>query len=200
MSEVERLAELKRKLEEEKEKLQQKIEEINLILQLIDSFLRERSFVTAEKLLETESLEEKAEVVEKPEHPEKAPILKREIELFRYQGKVILKAEITPDYARIYIDPEAKIPIESGPIRYLIRLFDKYVDEDLRLIKAGSLDSDKKFTYIIDEEGGYLTRIELLNYASGDRLRNILGKIRWAVKTLLKESEAEGSKEEGTSA
>jgi len=177
LSDVEKLAELKKRLEDEREKLLERINEITLLLQLIDAYLREQSFVSAEKLLK----EETTRRVEK-----KVP--KRELEVLRFRGKVILKGEVTPDSITIYVDPEAKIPMNSGPIRYLIKLLDKHMEDDLKLIKDGLLSSDKKLTYIIDEENGNLSKIKVINYNTNKRLRDILSNVRWAVRTLLRES------------
>ena len=180
-SEVERLANLKKKLEEERKKLLNRVDEITLMLQLIDASLTQQSFVSAEELA-------KKEMPKKEEKPIITP--KRSIGLLSFKGKMVLKAEVSPETADISIAPEARVPVESGPIRYLIKLFDRYVREDLEMIRKGSLNSDKKFTYIIDEKDGNLTRITLLNYNSNERLRDIFGKVKWAVRTLLKEFES----------
>lgn len=194
MSEVERLANLKKKLEEERSRLLERVDELNLVIRIIDTILEEKSYVPADKLLagETGADEERRVTPEVQALPaestaKKVP-MRRKVEVLRWGGRTIAEAEIGPDVAVITVSPEAKVPVDSGPVRYIIRLFDKYVDEDLAKIREGALNSERKFTYIVDEEGGYLSKIEIINYNTESRLRDILGKIRWAVKTLIKET------------
>lgn len=177
MSDVEKMAKIKLRLENEKEALLEKIGEIDELMKLIDEKLKGISYITAEELIE-----EKAEEEVKVEEPS------RTVDLLKIGEKTALMANITPSTLTLSIDPSFNVALNSRPMKYLLKTCDSYIEEDYKMIQSGEIKQEEKLSYSVVEEEGNLQSLKVHNYRSDERLRDILGKAKWAVRTVIRES------------
>lgn len=193
MSDIEDIAKIKLRLERERNRLRNRLSELDSLIQIVDEKLKKISFTTAEELLEEREEEVSEEVSEAVETFPKEEVLGRSIELLKVGGEDALTAMITPEALMLRINPMFSVQSSSRPINYVLKTLDSYIEEDLKRIQRGELVSDDKLVYTIEEEEGLLRELKIMNYRSEDRMRDIMGKARWAVKTMIKEAEKEGS-------
>ncbi len=193
MSDIEDIAKIKLRLERERNRLRNRLSELDSLIQIVDEKLKKISFTTAEELLEEKEAEESEEVPKAVETFPKEEVLGRRIELLKVGGEDALTAMITPEALMLRINPMFSIQFNSRPVNYVLKTLDSYIEEDLTRIQRGDLVSDDKLVYTIEEEEGLLRELKIMNYRSEDRMRDIMGKARWAVKTMIKEAEKEGS-------
>jgi len=177
---INKLIELRNKLEREIEELRERINQLEEYIKAIDSVISAKSFVSAEELIEKETVREKEEV------RETKPPLRKDV-LFRWQGRPYAWVEIYDDKVVIRIDKELRLPVEDRLVKYLRREMDKYHEEDLEKIAKGFMDRKMQFMYLIDEEEGYLTYVEFIDHGIEERRNDLLRKILWALKTHAKE-------------
>ncbi|MFQ5710964.1 MAG: hypothetical protein ACE5GD_04195 [Candidatus Geothermarchaeales archaeon] len=177
LSDVEKMAKIKLRLENEKEALLEKIGEIDELMKLIDEKLKGISYITAEELIE-----EKAEEEVKVEEPS------RTVDLLKIGEKTALMANITPSTLTLSIDPSFNVALNSRPMKYLLKTCDSYIEEDYKMIQSGEIKQEEKLSYSVVEEEGNLQSLKVHNYRSDERLRDILGKAKWAVRTVIRES------------
>ncbi len=171
---LERLVELREKLASRIEELEKEIEDLRNMIRVLD------------RLIEGESFKPAIDVMEEVEKLEERPV--RRERFFVWNGKEYAWINIYEHKVVIDISPELKLPIEHKLVNYLKRELDKYFEEDLRLEQEGKIDPKKRFIYTIDEEGGFLTQVEFLDYGDEQRRRDLLGKIRWVLRTFAKEN------------
>jgi len=175
---------MKLKLEKRRERLKANLEEVDSILEIIDERLRSVSFSTADEILEAE--EPRVEVVAPKEEP-------RNVELLRVGSDVIASAEILSYRVKMKVHSPFRISLDTRPLRYLIRSLDGYVEDDLRMMKQGDLEEGDKLNYSVAEEEGDLRELRVNNYRSDERLKDIMGKARWAIRTVFSETQTAGT-------
>ncbi|MFQ5872033.1 MAG: hypothetical protein ACE5IB_07735, partial [Candidatus Geothermarchaeales archaeon] len=83
--------------------------------------------------------------------------------------------------------------LDTRPLRYLIRSLDGYVEDDLRMVKQGDLEEGDKLNYSVREEEGDLRELRVNHYRSDERLKDIMGKARWAIRTVFSETQTAGT-------
>lgn len=173
--ELEKLVELRRRVEEKIESLRSELEELNLMIKLID------------KLIENSSYKPAIELAEKPvEKIEERPV-KREV-LFTWRGKSLAWVEIYLDRVIVDISPETNLPLDHKLVAYIKRELDKLFEEDLEKESKGEIEAGKRFIYTMDEKDGLLTQIEFIDHGNEARRRDLLGKIRWVLRTYAREN------------
>jgi hypothetical protein len=123
---------------------------------------------------------------EKEEVAEERVPLRKDV-LFRWRGEIYAWVEIYDNKVVVKIDKRLKLPVEDRLVKYLRREMDKYHEEDLEKIAKGFLDSKMQFTYLMDEEEGFLTLIEFVDHGIEERRNDLLRKILWALRTHAKE-------------
>ena len=171
---IEKLIELRGKLERRLEELEGEIDDIKNMISLIDKIIEGISFKPA------------IEVMEKEKAIEERPI--RRERFFIWEGKEYAWINIYENRVIIDVSQDLKLPIEHKLVNYLKRELDKYFEEDLKRGEEGKIDPKKRFIYTLDEEGGNLTQIEFIDYGDEQRRRDLLGKIRWVLRTYAKEN------------
>jgi hypothetical protein len=193
MSDIEDIAKIKLRLERERERLKNRLNELDSLIQIVDEKLRKISFTTAEEMLvEKEAEEVIGEAAEAVEVPTEAEAVGRRIELLKVGGEDALTADVTRKALVLRVNPMFRVQSSSRPVNYVLKTLDSYIEEDLKRIQMGDLGLDEKLTYTMEDEEGLLRELKIVNYGSEDRSRDIMGKARWAVKTLIKEAEKEG--------
>jgi hypothetical protein len=141
-----------------------------------------------DKVIEATSFKPAVKFIEKqPEVIEEEKLIRKEV-FFSWKRKDYAWISIYQNKVIIDISPELGITIESKLVNYIRRELDKYFQEDLQLEMDGKIDADKRFIYTIDEQDGKLTQIEFYDYGNETRRRDLLGKIRWALRTYAKEN------------
>ncbi len=177
---LKRLVELKKELEIKKTNLEKELELIKINLEIINSAISERSFVTADAILKTNT-EEKPKVEEKP-HPN----LIRSDKMLDVDNFVLATMNIFDDnHIEVIPNPELKFKEDISPFKnFLIKkVFEGKKASDA---EAGLLP-EKSFDYIIkkDEEDN-ITRIDLLNVNINDaqEMRNLSGSLKWTFKRI----------------
>ncbi len=171
---IEDIIRLREKLRERTEKLREELEILEKTVKILDEIVEKQSFKPA------------IEMVEK-EKPPTERMIRRE-KFFSWGGADYAWIEIYENKIVVNISKDLKLPIEHKLINYLKRELDKYFEEDLRLSEEGKLDPKKRFVYTLDEEEGNLTQVEFIDYANEERRRDLLGKIRWILRTFAKEN------------
>ncbi len=169
---LEKIIELREKLFRRIEELEREIMDFKNVIRVLDRIIEGESFKPA-----IEVMEEKIE--ERP--------IRRE-RFFTWNGKEYAWINMYENKVVIDISPEMKLPIEHKLVNYLKRELDKYFEEDLKLEEEGKIDPKKRFIYTIDEEDGNLTQVEFIDYGDEQRRRDLLGKIRWVLRTYAKEN------------
>ena len=86
----------------------------------------------------------------------------------------------------IHVKSPNKIPVDSGPMRFLLKSLDQYIEDDLDKIKKEIIKADEKVSYKIEEENGSLKTIKIYNFHSKERVNDLLEKTKWTIRTLLK--------------
>lgn len=179
------LEELRQELERRREELQKEIEKIDGYIKAIENLITEKSFTTADMVKEVRrhTVEETPEVKEsiKQKIFEEKPI-RRDI-IFIHKGKPIAWVELYRSKSIVYIDRDLGLPIDDSLItRFLEPRFRDEMTKDIQEIEEGKRDSDKRFTYVIHDENGIITKIEMLDFGEDKRRRDNISKIRWVLK------------------
>lgn len=173
--ELERLVELRRKVEKRIESLRSELEELDLMIKIIDKWIENRSYKPA------------IELTEKPvEKVEERPV-KREV-LFTWRGKALAWVNIYLDRVVVDISTETNLPVDHKLVAYIKRELDRLFEEDLEKESKGEIEPGKRFIYTMDEKDGLLTQIEFIDHGNEARRRDLLGKIRWVLRTYAREN------------
>jgi len=170
---LEDLLELRERLKEREKEVKRELEELTRMINILDKLISTYSYKPASELIE------KAEVKEPPPRREALVI---------WRGKPVSTVEVRRDKVIVEISKDLKLPLDHSLVHYIKRELDKCFEEDLRLESEGKLTPDKRFLYIIDEEDGYLSKIEFIDHGNEARRRGLLGKIRWMIRTYSKEA------------
>ena len=189
MDDVKELERVREYLLRKKEELLKQLEELDYYIKILENFITEKSFTTADKIVEEPPVrreeeaetEEKVEKVERPKIVPQKPI--RKDVLFIHRGRPVAWVEIYPHKSVVVIDKEFGLPAEDTLITRFLepRLRDEMV-KDIKEIDAGKRPPEKRFTYVIKDEDGIVTAIEMLDFGEEMRRRDNLGKIRWVLK------------------
>ncbi len=172
---IEKIVELREKIEERIKNLKEELDELELTLKIID------------KLIENISYKPAIEIKEKPEERTVERPIRRE-PLFNWRGKTLAWVEIYLDRVVVDISLEANIPIDHKLVAYIKRELDKLFEEDLEREAKGELEPSKRFIYTMDEKNGVLSQIEFMDHGNETRRRDLLGKIRWMLRTYAREN------------
>ena len=178
MDEIEKLTKIKSSLENEIKQLEIKLETLLDLNSLIDEKLNNLSFTTAEVMIQTSKNDIKNIIPENKENNNNNKITTI-IENHAY-------VETSDKNFFIHIKSTNKIPVDSGPMRFLLRSLDQYIEEDLEKIKKEIITADEKVSYKIEEDNGSLKTIKIYNFNSKERVNDLLEKTKWTIRTLLK--------------
>ncbi len=192
---------LRRELEKKKEELQKEIEKIDSYIKAIENLITEKSFVTADKIVETppptkrEAEPSPPDISREPvEKVKPAPIEEKPMRkdvLFIFRGRPIAWVELYRNKSIVLIDRDFGLPINDTLItKFLEPRFRDEMAKDMREIEEGKRPPDKRFTYVIHDEDGIVTKIEMLDFGEEMRRRDNLSKIRWVLKKYIEKRES----------
>ena len=194
---------LRRELEKKKEELQKEIEKIDSYIKAIENLITEKSFVTADKIVEGQPQPPpKREVEPTPqdiprepmERPKPIPVEEKPMRkdvLFIFRGRPIAWVELYKNKSIVLIDKDFGLPINDSLImKFLEPRFRDEMSKDMQEIEEGKRPPDKRFTYVIHDEDGIVTKIEMLDFGEEMRRRDNLSKIRWVLKKYIEKRES----------
>lgn len=183
--EIDEIIKLRDHLIRKREELESELDSLRSLINLLEEVLKSKSFVPATELIEEKKVEKEA--VEAKPTPS-API--RSIVLVKHQNRNVCYAEIYEDRVVIYVSPEIEMPTNDRLVKYIIKSLEQYLEEDLRAQAEGRISPSMRFYFSMDDdERGNLTRIEFTDHGIEDRRRELINKIRWAVRTFVSEKE-----------
>jgi hypothetical protein len=183
--EIDDILKLREYLVKKKEELEGELKTLDTLISLLEEVLKNKSFMPATELLEEKEV--KKEAVEVAPAPS-API--RSITLVKYQNRNACYADIYEDRVVIHVSREIEMPTSDRLVKYIIKSLEKYLEEDLKAQAEGRISPSMRFYFSMDEDDrGNLVKIEFVDHGVEDRRRELINKIRWAVRTFVSEKE-----------
>ena len=173
--EVEKLAELRSKIEEKLEELREQEQLYTDLLNVIDSILKKESFVKAVQMPTEGTREEQAEVREL-RRPKDGQLL----------GQVI----ITKDSAVIKPLPELRLRADVPPFRsfFINKILEAMKQKDKSEAEAGTLEGEELFDYTVEIKDGEIQQIVIKNYRTQARLNEIIHAAIWTFSRMLEKT------------
>ncbi len=184
---------LKKRLEEQLEKLEAETKEIQDTLGTVNQILLEKGFkrgdineVTAQTAIPKEVVLPKHE----PEPPKTAPANQHT----EPESVIPLKTMADEPLALIYFEKQSihvlpdetkKFSVNTTPFaNFLVeKVFAKMQEKDKELVRLGQLSTDKMFSYNIVREGDLIREIIIKN-ADDERLKELKSSIRWTFEKM----------------
>lgn len=184
---------LKKRLEEQLEKLEAETKEVKDTLDTVNQILLEKGFkrgdikeVTAQTAIPKEVVLPKYE----PEPPKTAPANQHT----EPESVIPLKTMADEPLALIYFEKQSihvlpdetkKFSVNTPPFtNFLVeKVFAKMQEKDKELVRLGQLSTDKMFSYNIVREGDLIREIIIKN-ADDERLKELKSSIRWTFEKM----------------
>ena len=185
---VKRLVEFKARLERKAEGLKSELEELQSMLDTVNSVLLEKGFRRPEITREpigTEappSAQPSAEVAPSPEH---LPGSESTVSLIAADGEPLATLCLDESSLRVLPAPGKEFNVNMPPfMSFLVeRVLMKMQERDNELARGGQLAPDLIFSYNIIREGDIVREIAIKNIDS-DRLRELKSSIRWTLEKM----------------
>ena len=184
---------LKKRLEEQLEKLEAETKEVQDTLDTVNQILLEKGFkrgdikeVTAQTAIPKEVVLPKHE----PEPPKTTPANQHT----EPESVIPLKTMADEPLALIYFEKQSihvlpdetkKFSVNTPPFtNFLVeKVFAKMQEKDKELVRLGQLSTDKMFSYNIVREGDLIREIIIKN-ADDERLKELKSSIRWTFEKM----------------
>lgn len=174
-TEAQRLASLKKYLEERIQALQQEVESLKAASELVDRELAQQSFKrgTGELLAPTP-------------RPIAQPSPEERVVSLTYKGRVVGAAYVSPGTARIAPDEKLGLKVSTPPLEsFLIRkVLDEMRDADTERAGKGEIRPDQILSYDVVERDGLLAEIVVNGYGGSERLNRILRAASWTFSVM----------------
>jgi hypothetical protein len=201
--EIQKNAEIKEYLESRISELEIELGKLRDMLHLVDSNLREKSFVPAISLRNQQSSESeigiKEAVTARPNPKESGQVDEKKIAAVSNQGPnqkqlrrtkdsmVLANALIEPDKVIIIPEKGVKLSQHTPPFEsfFVNRILRGYQARDEEEAKQGKLRPLEVLQYNVQEEQGSMTSVTVSNYRNSARLNEILSTITWAFTRML---------------
>ncbi|MEM0103756.1 MAG: hypothetical protein QW743_02790 [Candidatus Methanomethylicia archaeon] len=189
--ELEKLAEAKKILTQRLEELEIEIRMIRECIKILDEELLKKSFISAEKLIESREKEVIKEVASYEK--EYAKITYRDVS----GEKSIAKIYIDEKMKRMKIKIEEEIPAEASLIKnFLISgVLEKMKLEDEERVDKGEIKPDEALTYTLKTDGNKLKEIIIDNIDKEERRVRVRNAAKWAFTRLYESIRSGGSDE-----
>jgi len=184
---------LKKRLEDQLEKLEAETKEVQDTLDTVNQILLEKGFkrgdikeVTAQTTIPKEVVLPKHE----PEPPKTAPANQHT----EPESVIPLKTMTDEPLALIYFEKQSihvlpdetkKFSVNTAPFTTFLveKVFAKMQEKDKELVRLGQLSTDKMFSYNIVREGDLIREIIIKN-ADDERLKELKSSIRWTFEKM----------------
>ena len=185
---------LKKRLEDQLEKLNSETKEIQATLDTLNSILLEKGFKRGD-LKEVQNVPSpviKEVILPKQEiEPRKVIVSQTQIE---HEPVIPLKTMNEEPLAILHVDKQTihVLPDESKNFNintppftnFLVeKVFSKMQEKDKELVRLGQLTTDKMFSYNITREGDLIREIIIKN-ADDDRIKELKSSIRWTLEKM----------------
>lgn len=160
---LEQLAEIKKILTRKLERLQRQIEIIEECIQIIDRKLVEKTFTTAERLIEA---------------PEEE--LGEEIAIITFRKETLAKIYKFKDTIRIIPSKTIKFKITTPPFQifFVNKVLEGMRKKDEKLVETGELMPDEAIHYEVKTKDNIIEEIIIKNVKE-ERVNSIKGAVRW---------------------
>jgi uncharacterized coiled-coil protein SlyX len=183
---IKRLVSFKQKLEKRVEELELELKELQATLEAVNSILIEKGFKHAEITktpAEIEALPPKEEVMVEPSP--QPPTKYESVPLRAVTGELLAKLYVSEDSLRVVPAEGKNFTINTPPFTpFLVeRVFAKMQEKDNELARSGQIAPEKIFSYNIVREGDVLREIAI-THVDQDRLRELKSSIRWTLEKM----------------
>ena len=183
---IKRLVSFKQKLEKRVEELELELKELQATLEAINSILIEKGFKRAEITkppAEIEALPPKEEVMVEPSPQPSTEY--ESVPLRAVTGELLATLYVSEDSLRVVPAEGKSFTINTPPFTpFLVeRVFAKMQEKDNELARTGQIAPEKIFSYNIVREGDVLREIAI-KHVDQDRLRELKSSIRWTLEKM----------------
>jgi len=183
---IRRLVSFKQKLEKRVEELELELKELQATLEAINSILIEKGFKHAEITkppAEIEALPPKEEVTVEPSPQPSTEY--ESVPLRAVTGELLATLYVSEDSLRVAPAEDKNFAINTPPFTpFLVeRVFAKMQEKDNELARAGQIATEKVFSYNIVREGDVIREITV-KHVDQDRLRELKSSIRWTLEKM----------------
>jgi uncharacterized coiled-coil protein SlyX len=183
---IRRLVSFKQKLEKRIEELELELKELQATLEAINSILIEKGFKRAEITkppAEIEALPPKEEVTVEP-YPQPSTEYES-VPLSTVTGELLATLYVSEDSLRVTPAEDKNFTINTPPFTpFLVeRVFAKMREKDNELARTGQIATEKVFSYNIVREGDVIREITI-KHIDQDRLRELKSSIRWTLEKM----------------
>lgn len=189
--EAQRLAQLKRFIEEKIDALERELESLRAVGEIVDKELLGRSFRrgTGEPVTPVTRPAPPSAIAQAPAHAEaRAPEVavsatmpsEKRMELV-YRGRNVGVAYVSPETVRILPDEKLGLKTTTPPFEsFLIRkVLDEIREADTERAGRGEIRPDQILAYDLVEEEALLRQITVRNYGDPDRLNRVIRASAW---------------------
>jgi len=183
---IKRLVSFKQKLEKRVEELELELKELQATLEAINSILIEKGFKRAEITkppAEIEALPPKEEVMVEPSPQPSTEY--ESVPLRAVTGELLATLYVSEDSLRVVPAEGKSFTINTPPFTpFLVeRVFAKMQEKDAELARTGQIATEKVFSYNIVREGDVIREITI-KHVDQDRLRELKSSIRWTLEKM----------------
>ena len=183
---IKRLVSFKQKLEKRVEELELELKELQATLEAINSILIEKGFKHAEITkppAEIEALSSKEEVTVEPSP--QPPTKYESVPLRAVTGELLATLYVSEDSLRVVPAEGKSFTINTPPFTpFLVeRVFAKMQEKDAELARTGQIATEKVFSYNIVKEGDVIREITI-KHVDQDRFRELKSSIRWTLEKM----------------
>jgi hypothetical protein len=184
---------LKKRLEEQLEKLGAETKEVQDTLDTVNQILLEKGFKRGDiKEVTTQTAIPKEVVL--PKHEPEPPKTAQANQHTEPESVIPLKTMADEPLALIYFEKQSihvlpdetkKFSVNTPPFtNFLVeKVFAKMQEKDKELVRLGQLSTDKMFSYNIVHEGDLIREIIIKN-ADDERLKELKSSIRWTFEKM----------------
>jgi hypothetical protein len=177
------LVAFKKRLEKRKDELDSEIQELNAMLETVNSLLLEKGFKRGDIKEVAPPTQAAAAVEEPPLQP--AAETEGVIPLKTMNDEPLAIIYVSKDSLHVLPDDSKSFSVNTPPFNpFLVeRVLAKMREKDDELVKMGQLAPDRMFTYDIICEGDLIREIVIKN-ADAERLRELRSSIRWTLEKM----------------
>ncbi len=184
---------LKKRLEEQLEKLAIEVKEVQDTLDTVNQILLEKGFKRGD-IKEVHAQASIPKEVVLPKHEPETPKKESVNQHSEPESVIPLKTMADEPLALIYFEKQSihvlpdeskKFSVNTPPfINFLVeKVFAKMQEKDKELVRLGQLSTDKMFSYNIVHEGDLIREIIIKN-ADDERLKELKSSIRWTFEKM----------------
>jgi uncharacterized coiled-coil protein SlyX len=193
---LKRLVSFKQKLEKRVEELELELKELQATLEALNYILIEKGFKRAEITkppAEIEALPPKEEVTVEPSPPQLPTEYESVIPLKTVTGELLATLHVSEDSLRVAPAEDKNFNVNTPPFTpFLVeRVFAKMQEKDNELARTGQIAQEKIFCYNIVREGDVIREITI-KHVDQDRLRELKSSIRWTLEKMYEKMKSEG--------